>query len=58
LQPDHLEIWRRLLELALRSRDNDKATQMIAEIRRIEGDDGVLWRLGEAAREIMLARNG
>lgn len=63
LQPDFLETWRRLLGIALRSAPyNDKADgraiNLLAEIRRIEGDGGLYWRLGEAARQIVLARSG
>ena len=57
-QPNDLESWRRLVELALRRKDSAQARKYLAEIRRIEGPDGPYWRLGEAARHILLAENG
>jgi len=58
LQPNDLDSWRRLVELALRQGDSKKAEKFLAEIRRIEGPDGPYWRMGEAARLILLAENG
>lgn len=57
-QPNDLESWRQLVELALRQGNPAQADRFLAEIRRIEGPDGPYWRVGEAARLIMLAENG
>jgi len=39
------------------NRDGDAAA-VLADLHRIEGDEGVLWRVGEAARDIWRARKG
>lgn len=55
-QPHRLDVWRALLELSFAQRDADAAIRNLNEIRRVEGPDGVHWRLGEARRLVMAAR--
>lgn len=47
-----------LIDLALRSGKEADLDRLLPEVRRIEGEDGAQWRLGEAARLILRARQG
>ena len=56
LEADHLDVWNDILELAIRLGDDQRARRALGGIRRIEGAQGVNWRIGEAARLTMRAR--
>ncbi|HUG92593.1 MAG TPA: tetratricopeptide repeat protein [Planctomycetaceae bacterium] len=58
LEPDDLQLWMQILDLAIRDRDDQRARRALAEIRRIDGETSVSWLLGEAARQMMLVRQG
>ncbi len=47
-----------LLQLLLQDQRQADAAALLAQLQRIEGDDGVLWRAGEAAISIAKARAG
>ena len=57
-RPTDLHSRVKLLDLALQEGRDDRAREILAEIRRIEDDNGALWRAGEAARRLALARRG
>ncbi len=57
-QPRDLRSRVLLIDLALRSGIETDLERLLAEVRRIEGEDGAQWRLGEAARLILRARQG
>ena len=57
-QPLQLGIRQRLFDLALAAEDDAAALALLGEMRRIEGDDGSVWRFAEAARLIALASRG
>jgi tetratricopeptide (TPR) repeat protein len=48
----------RLLEQALQAGSDDLAARLIADLRRVEGEDGVWWRYGEATRQVGRAQRG
>ncbi len=50
LLPNDLEVRLKLFQLAARERDAAAALQLQDEMRRIEGDDGALWRFADAVR--------
>lgn len=45
-----------LLEAALGRTDAEAARRLVAELRRLEGDQGALWRFGDAALKIQEAQ--
>jgi tetratricopeptide (TPR) repeat protein len=47
-----------LLDLALQRGGEAALVPLVKELRRLEGEDGVLWRYGEAARLVLRARAG
>lgn len=47
-----------LFDHALGKGQEQSAQSILTEIRRIEGDDGVLWRAGDARRLLLLAKRG
>ncbi|HEV3117938.1 MAG TPA: tetratricopeptide repeat protein, partial [Gemmataceae bacterium] len=47
-----------LFDLALQSGRAAAIEQALGELRRIEGDEGLLWKCGDAARLVLLARRG
>ncbi len=49
---------RMLFELAMQGGRDDTARAMLADLRRVEGDEGVLWRVAEAGWLIQRARRG
>jgi tetratricopeptide (TPR) repeat protein len=55
---DDLRVRRRLLDLALQEGEEAAVQRLLKEIREIEGEDGTLWRYGEAARLIRRAESG
>ncbi|MCI0680461.1 MAG: tetratricopeptide repeat protein [Gemmataceae bacterium] len=55
-QPTDLRSRFALLESTLQRRDLATARALIAELRRLEGEDGSRWRWGEAALQIHEAR--
>jgi predicted Zn-dependent protease len=57
-RPRDLQVRAHLLDLALHETRDDAAKTILADIRRIEGPGGALWRAGEAARRLALARRG
>ncbi len=58
LQPEDLRVPLRLLELAIQSADRKLAFDLVARIRAIEGEDGTLWRFGQACCLLEKARRG
>jgi predicted Zn-dependent protease len=48
----------RLLDLAVTAGRDREAKLIVADLRQREGEDGVLWREGEASRLLVLARQG
>ncbi len=57
-QPLQLGIRQRLFFLALAAGDDAAAQTLQAEMRKIEGEEGVLWRHAEATRLVTLATKG
>ncbi len=60
-RPDDVRIALLLFDLAIREDAEEQASALqraIARLRRIEGEEGVLWRFGEAARLVHRARQG
>ena len=57
-QPRDLRSRVLLIDLALRSGTEAELERLLAEVRRIEGEEGAQWRLGEAARLVLRARQG
>lgn len=55
-QPNNLGIRLVLFDLALVAKDSMEVERLLAEIHRIEGENGTFWRYGEAARLIQQAR--
>ncbi len=47
-----------LLEVVLQGGLEDLAQRLVADIRRMEGEEGTWWRYGEAARLVLRARHG
>ena len=58
LQPDNLEVMMGLYDLALEANDLAEAGGLVAQIRRVEGEEGTHWRYGQALYLITLARRG
>jgi tetratricopeptide (TPR) repeat protein len=48
----------RLLEVALQAGADEVAGVLVADLRRLEGEDGAWWRYGEAARLVLRAQRG
>jgi tetratricopeptide (TPR) repeat protein len=48
-EPQNLRLRLRLFDLALQSRDAGTLRRVVDEIHHIEGEDGAMWRYGEAA---------
>jgi cellulose synthase operon protein C len=57
-QPGDLDVRFQRLELAYGKGDGKRLEQLVAEVRRLEGADGVVTRYGEAARLLLQARGG
>jgi tetratricopeptide (TPR) repeat protein len=57
-RPGDLQSRVALLDLALQAGDDAGARKAVADLRRLEGTEGALWRAGEAARRLTLARRG
>ena len=55
-RPDDLDIRLTLFDLALRARDTKAAGEALDQLRRIEGEDGSLWRFGRALLQIAKVR--
>jgi tetratricopeptide (TPR) repeat protein len=51
-QPDDLQCRLALFDLALGTGNDAEAQRLVADIRRLEGETGTLWRYAEAARII------
>ena len=47
-----------LLDLALRAGEEKLLAELVADLRRLEGDEGTWWRYGEAARLILRVQRG
>lgn len=58
LQPDNLEVMMGLYDLALKANDPAEAGELVAQIRRAEGEEGTHWRFSQALYLITLARRG
>jgi tetratricopeptide (TPR) repeat protein len=57
-KPNDLGVRVRLFDLALQMRDDDEAGRLVAEMRRLEGEKGTLWRYAAAARLVARAAPG
>src|SRR5207244_157858 len=57
-QENSLYVRLLLFDLALRAGDDTKMQNAVRQIRGIEGEDGALWKYGEASRLIKLAQQG
>jgi tetratricopeptide (TPR) repeat protein len=55
-RPADLNVRLMLLDVALRAGREEASGKALAELRRVEGEDGVLWRAGAAARRLALAK--
>src|SRR5262249_52155945 len=55
LQPHDLGVRLLLFNAALEARDGDALQRLVRELRELEGEEGPLWRYGEAARLTELA---
>ena len=58
LLPKDLRSRAALFDLFLADKREPQMSETLAELRQIEGEDGVVWRAGEAARSIQRARGG
>ncbi len=56
--PEDLGIRQRLFALALAAEDDAACKATLAEVRKMEGEEGALWRFAEAARLVALAHRG
>lgn len=56
-KPDDLRVRLRVFDLALEANDETALPPALAEIKRLEGSDGAMWRFGEAARRVRFARS-
>ncbi len=57
-EPGNLGVRILLFDLALRAGKDAAAARLVEDLRRIEGDDGTLWRFGQACRLIRQAKAG
>lgn len=58
LPANDLPLRRTLLDLAVQGGEETRLAQVAADLRRLEGEDGIWWRYGEAARCLLRARFG
>ncbi|HKI19939.1 MAG TPA: tetratricopeptide repeat protein, partial [Isosphaeraceae bacterium] len=58
LQPDNFRVRLSLFDLAIEAGDQVAATDLVSEIRKIEGDKGTFWRFTQAALLIDKVRRG
>jgi tetratricopeptide (TPR) repeat protein len=56
LQPHNLRPRLLLLDLALQRGGEEALPPLVRDLRSLEGEDGVLWRYGEAARLVLRAK--
>ncbi len=57
-RPNDLQSRVALFDLALRAGQDRPAREILAEVRKLEGEGGIVWRAGEVARRLALARRG
>jgi pentatricopeptide repeat protein len=55
--PEDLQVRLVLFDLALQTRDTDAQTDLLEDIRKIEGDKGTMWRYARASRLLASARS-
>ncbi|MCC6417051.1 MAG: tetratricopeptide repeat protein [Gemmataceae bacterium] len=58
LRPKDLGSRMRLFDLALQAGDDAACAAIVADLRRLEGEGGVLWRAGEVGRAVARAGRG
>ncbi|MGO9923929.1 MAG: tetratricopeptide repeat protein, partial [Isosphaeraceae bacterium] len=58
LEPNDSGIRLKLLDLSLAAGDHAAAASLVAEIRKVEGDEGTTWRFAQAALLIDKVRRG
>lgn len=58
LAPDDVVVRRHQLDLALQGGDDAVVLSRIGDLRRIEGEQGIYWRLGKVRRGLRSARLG
>jgi tetratricopeptide (TPR) repeat protein len=56
--PGDIASREKLFDLAMLANDNTAADKQVEDLRRIEGEEGVLWRSQDVARKIAAARKG
>lgn len=57
-QPQDLRTHLALFDLALESGNAATLQRVVASVKQIEGEEGAVWRYGEAARLLVLAKQG
>src|SRR5262249_652140 len=57
-QPGDVRLRLLLFDLAMRRGDEETVKRLIAELQGLEGEEGLLWRYGEACRLLIHARKG
>jgi tetratricopeptide (TPR) repeat protein len=57
-QPNNLRLQLLLFDLALQEGKKSRLESLLSHIRVLEGEEGDLWRFGEAAREVAQAKRG
>lgn len=57
-KPDDLHVRLEIFDLTLEAGEEAGLAPAVEQIKRLEGSDGVLWRLAEAARRMLAARRG
>jgi tetratricopeptide (TPR) repeat protein len=58
LQPDNLQVMIGLFDLALKADDQTEAAELVGKIRRVEGEEGPVWRYAQAVCLINQLRRG
>ncbi|MGP0065145.1 MAG: tetratricopeptide repeat protein [Isosphaeraceae bacterium] len=58
LQPESVQVLMGLFDLAMQAGDDTDAQDLVARIRKIEGERGTLWRFGQASYLLEQARRG
>jgi tetratricopeptide (TPR) repeat protein len=58
LQPDNLRAMMSRFDLAIKADDLAEASELVEKFRRVEGQEGTLWRYAQASCLIHLARRG
>lgn len=57
-RPDDMALRMQLFDLAMLTANEQLILEQLGELRRIEGDEGILWRYLDAAQLVLAARKG